>query len=239
MDRNSAAFQAADRYFTNLWEQWEPKWRSGDVKPAPMKDGATIPVDYCVSTVAFAANQNPDAASAIDAIRKELQQVDPDQFYYLPESTHITLIGCTQRFPTPDAFSADYIAMISATVADVLRDQPPVRMLLKGVGILNNQAYIQVYPYDRRWEELRQQLGDALLAAGTAPMVHPNKAPIHMNLLRMTDTSQPKLDRMLAAVAKWHDAEISEFLVTVVDLVVTDFVISPPHTTREGQYHLR
>lgn len=237
-DRSSSAFQAAEHYFAKLWEQAQQKWRSGDVKPALMKDGSTDPVDYCVSSVAFAVHQNPDAATAIDAIRKELQRVDPDQYFYLPESTHITLLGCTQRFPTPDSFAPDQITMISTIVADVLRDQPPVRMLLKGIGALGNQVYIQVHPYDRRWEELRQQLGDALTAAGTAPMVHPNKAPIHMNLLRMTDTAQPKLDRMLDTVAHLHDAEISEFTVSTVDLVVTDFVISPAHTIREARYML-
>ena len=238
MDRDSMAFQAADRYFANLWEQAQQKWRGGEVKPALMKDGSTIPVDYCISSVALAANQNPDAVTAISTIRAELQHIAPDQFYYLPESTHITLLGCTQRFPTPDSFSADYVTMIANIIADVLRDQPPVRMLLKGIGALGNQVYIQVYPYDQRWELLRQQLGDALLSAGTGPMVHPNKAPIHMNLLRMTDTAKSKLDRTLDAVAKWRDTEFCEFTVSAVDLVITDFVISPAHTTYQRQYML-
>jgi 2'-5' RNA ligase len=238
MNRAAEAFLSAEQYFANLWAQAQPKWRSGDVKLALMKDGSTIPVDYCISSVAFAAHQNPAASVAINAIRAELQHIAPDQYFYLPESTHITLLGCTQRFPTPDNFSDDYVTMIANKVADVLRDQSPVRMLLKGIGVLGNQVYIQVFPYDRRWETLRQQLGDALLAVNTAPMVHPNKAPIHMNLLRMTDTAQPKLDQMLDAVAKWRETEFCEFTVSTVDLVITDFVISPAHTTHKVQYQL-
>src|SRR5690349_4763240 len=86
MDRDSTAFRAADQYFANLWEQVQPKWRSSEVKPALMKDGSTIPVDYCISSVAFAANQNPDTSTVINTVRAELQHIAPDQFFYPPES---------------------------------------------------------------------------------------------------------------------------------------------------------
>jgi 2'-5' RNA ligase len=232
------AYAEAETYFAGLWARAQEQWRVGQVMPARMQHGATVPVDYCVSSVAFLEAQNAGAQADVARARHELQRIAPEQFFYLPESTHITLLGCTQRHPAPDAFSTAQLDRIAVLCADALRGQPPVMMHLKGLGALGNQVFVQVYPLDRRWEALRTRLGDLLVGAGEAPMLHPNKAPIHMNLMRITDASPGALTRVIEAVGRWRDVDLGSVEVAVVDLVITDFVISPPHTRHCQTYRL-
>ncbi|MBX3065812.1 MAG: 2'-5' RNA ligase family protein [Anaerolineae bacterium] len=232
------AYQEAETYFAELWHKGQQRWLAGDVTAAAMRDGATIPVDYCLSTVAFVNQQNDAARIAVEEVRRGLMAVAPQQFYYLPESTHITLLGCTQRHPTPDVFTVDRIAAVRRVVATVLQDQAPVEMQLKGVGVLGNQVFIPVYPLDRRWALLRERLDQALQSTGEQPLSHANKAPIHMNIMRVTAAAPSQLQAILDAVAAMQQQRWSKFTVSAVDYVLTDFVISPVHTQHQAQFIL-
>lgn len=234
----STPVQEAEAYFAALWAQWEPRWRAGDISPARMRNGTTDPVDYCLSTVALVERQPGDAAYAVRLIRQELMEAAKGQFFYLPESTHITLLGCTQRAATPAAFSVAHIQRITAICQQELYRVAPVEMTLKGVGVIGNQVFVQVFPYDRQWAMLRQQLVDALVAEGEQPLTHANKAPIHLNLMRITDARPDALRHIIEVIRPLRDRAISTFTVTTVDLLLTDFVVSPSHTTFVASYAL-
>lgn len=226
------AYQEAETYFAELWHRGQQRWLAGDVTAAPMRDGATIPVDYCLSTVAFAEQQNEPARIAVEEVRHRLKSIAPEQFYYLPNSTHITLLGCTQRYAAPTVFTADRIAAVKQVVTDLLRDEAPVEMMLKGVGVLGNQVFMPVYPLDRRWALLRERLEQGLRTIGEQPLSHANKAPIHMNIMRVSDNAPAQLQRILEVVGSLQQREWSPFIISAVNLVLTDFVISPAHTQR-------
>jgi len=228
----------AEQYFTALWEQTVPAWKAGNVRPASMKDGTTYPVDYCLSTVALVERQHTDYSPYVKRVRDALQTVDREQFYYLPESTHITLIGCTPRFPIRETILPGRIQDVTKACREVLINQPSVKMTLQGVGIIGNQIFIQVFPHDRHWAELREALETALLARGLAPMSHANKAPIHMNVGRITDAAPERLMRMLEAVESLRNLEPDGFEVSTIDLLLTDFVIAPQHTLQIARFDL-
>ena len=104
-------------------------------------------------------------------------------------------------------------------------------MSLKGVGITGNQVFIQVFPADRQWARMRESLERALIEIGEAPIAYPNKAPIHMNILRITRNDKGKLWDLLDIIEKLRQTDFGEFNVTVIDFLITDFVLSPPNST--------
>jgi hypothetical protein len=234
----SPTIHESEQYFAALWERTVPTWRDGSVSAASMKDGTTNPVDYCLSTVALVQRQNTVRSDFVRIVKDRLQAVDREQFYYLPESTHITLLGCTQRFPTREAILPEVVRNATEACCEVLINQASVKMTLQGVGIIGNQIFIQVFPHDRRWAELRGALETALVARGLAPMIHANKAPIHMNVGRLTNAAPERVARILEVIESLRNMGPSEFEVSTIDLLMTDFVISPEHTQQIARFDL-
>ncbi len=111
-------------------------------------------------------------------------------------------------------------------------------MTLRGVGVTGNQVFIQVFPHDRTWEVLRQELERELRAHGETPIAYPNKAPIHMNIMRITDNEPIRLSKILEVVDQLRSIEIGELDVAIVELIVTDFVLSSASTRSLGRFTL-
>jgi len=140
-------------------------------------------------------------------------------------------LGCTPRATTTDSFEKERIDRIEAVCQGVLKSHSVLPMSLKGVGVIGNQVFIQVYPHDRQWAEMRRELEEALLVIGETPIAYPNKAPIHMNILRLTSGDKSALTRLLETVEQLRAVEIGDFMVSAIDYLITDFVLSPANVT--------
>ena len=228
----------AEAYFAALWRRASAEWRSGSVAGARMARGATVPVDYCLSTIARLGAQPGAPLAAVQRVQTALAVACPGQFVYPPASLHVSLLGCTPRHPSPDAFTPDQIRRICDICAPVLSRSGPVRLDLRGVGIQGCQVFVQVLPPTDAWARLRQNLEEALLAAGEEPISYPDKRPIHLNVARMTETSSASLEAMLRVVAAHRDAPLGELTISRVEMVVTDFVVSPSHARTLAMFEL-
>lgn len=220
-------FLKTEEYFNKVWGNNHPKWLSGNVEAAQMIDGKTVPLDYCLSTIARVNQQAQNHAAAIEEVKERLKAVASKQHFYPADSTHITLLGCTPRLSQKEQFPIEQREKISLICTTILEGYGPVRMTLKGVGIIGNQVFIQVYPYDQKWESLRQALEDALKREDENPISYPNKAPIHMNILRIVDSTPSKLSDILKLVSDLRSRMFGEMEVTLIDYLLTDFVVSP------------
>ena len=156
----------------------------------------------------------------------------------LGEREAVSLLGCTPRRQSPGTFGADQVRRIQGVCAGVLAQSEPVTLSLRGVGVQGCQVYIEVVPHTDAWTRLRWALETALLAAGEEPIAYPDTRPIHLNVARMTDTSRASLDRVLAAVEALRYAPLGELTVSRVELVVTDFVVSPRHARTLATFEL-
>jgi hypothetical protein len=203
-----------------------------------MRDGVTVPIEYCVTTVARLVDQPGAPLAEILALQKQLRAASPTQFFYLPTSLHVSLLGCTRRHPTPDAFSPEQVRSIAEVCERVITGRPPVRLTFRGIGAVGNQVFVQVFPRDRSWEHLRRDLDDALRALGEDPISYPNRAPIHLNVARVTDASPASIAALLACVDRLHDAPIGEITISRVSYLITDFVLSADHTRDLGSFLL-
>jgi hypothetical protein len=114
-------------------------------------------------------------------------------------------------------------------------------MTLRGINIVGSQVFIQVFPKNHRWAELRQKLEDALLHIGEEPISYPNKTPIHMNFMRVIDNGQEQLLGILQAIddLDLRNIEIGEFPVSAIELLVTDFMVSVKNRRIYKQFDLQ
>lgn len=151
-------------------------------------------------------------------------------FFYPPASLHVSLVGCTPRYPSPDAFTPDRIDRIERICRASLAGLGPVTLHLSGVGILGNQVFVQVFSPDGAWPAMRLCLQRALLAAGEEPMIHDSPAPIHLNLMRLTDTRPEELARILAIVTGLRDLAFGDLIIHRIEYVLADFLLSTAHT---------
>lgn len=232
------AYCEAEVYFENLWQRERLKWLAGEVTPAVMENGATVPVDYCVTTVARLVEQPLAPVAAVETLITRLKALDTPHFIYPTNSIHISLLGCTTRAASKEFFDRERIDRIYAVCREVLKNHSAVPMSLKGVGIIGNQVFIQVFPHDRRWAEIRRELEEALLEHGETPIAYPNKAPIHMNILRVTSGDKAGLARLFETVEQLRAVELGDFKVALVDYLITDFVLSPANVTSLGRIAL-
>lgn len=218
--------EAAQSYFGKLWTEAKQSWMTGAVKAAEMKDGKSIPIDYCLSTVARLSKQQVAPVASIKSVVEEIRDVAQNQFVYPAESRHITLLGCTQRAPLKDDFSIARRNEIFATCKRVISGQGVVKMFVKGVGIVGNQVFLQVFPTDDKWAQLRFELAKALEELGENPITFPNMSPIHLNIMRITNSSQHQLITLLKTIERLHELAIGPLEITEVDYLLTDFVLS-------------
>lgn len=231
--------QATSR-FAQLWESEGLKLSNGEITPANMKDGATDPVDFCVSTIARLILQ-PSGEETIANIRRTLSELfsaADTQFIYPDESLHISLVGCTPRESSPDVFHQDHIEKIKHICKLAIEKHGSVDIILKGVGIIGNQIFIQGIPLDRGWEETRTDVTSDLEKAGEAPISYPDKSPIHMNIIRITDPSDKKLRLLHSLIEQLREVDLGIVKFITVELVITDFVVSKDHLTTLSEIKL-
>jgi 2'-5' RNA ligase len=232
----SEAAAEARRHFDALWQREAPAWRAGRITPVTMRDGVCLPFDLGLTSIARAVEQS--RAPALGALAERLRAVAPAQFIYGPDQHHITLVGFVPRFAVPEEVPPERIDRLRGAVAVALADAAPVTFDLVGLGVLGPQVFIQVVPRARHWQELRERTIEALTPASESAQRFPSTAPIHMNVLRVTDARPSALAELFAAVEAWHDEPFGTLVVDAVAMVMTDFVVTPRHTRRFAAFSL-
>lgn len=218
--------ESLELYYEELWTANYPKWERGEITPAVMIAGETVPVDYCLTTISIIYKQNENILPKINELLFKLTEVAPNQFRYPLNSLHITMLGCTQRQQDKLFFSKERVNKIQDICNSVLSGSGPVLFDVKGVGILGNQIYLQVYPRNNKWKEKREVLEAKLLESNETPICFANKVPIHINIMRITDPDKNQIVPLLKEICALHNKYIGSFEVINIDFLITDFVLS-------------
>ncbi len=231
--------RAQDR-FDAMWQKERSKLVTGDITPAIMKDGETDPVDFCISTIARLVLQ-PQGLETIQSIKGTLSKLFESattQFIYPTESLHISLVGCTQRESSTSVFSEEHIRNIDSICSSAIANHKYVDVVFKGIGLIGNQIFIQGMPVDNGWETLRADVTQELETNGEHPISYPDKSPIHMNIIRITDASSEQLEVLRELIDQLRDIEIGTVRFVTIELVITDFVVSKNNMTSLKEYSL-
>lgn len=230
----------AIRRFDRLWEIEGRKLLDGGMVPSEMKHGEIYPVDYCISTIARLSRQ-PHGSDIISGIRRELSKLFEDadtQYIYPDESLHVSLLGCTQREKT-NIFDREQIERIKEICIREITKKEPAELILKGIGIVGNQIFIQGIPINRAWEELRASIDERLVKIGEHPISYEDKSPVHINLIRIAN-SPPGLPAALhKVISQLREVELGTIKLTTVEFVITDFCASQKNVVWLDQIECR
>lgn len=231
----------AQTYFDALWSKESKNLVGGGIKPAEMKDGATVPIDYCVSTIGRVISQDGgrQVAHKVNNLLAVLENNSPAQFVYPPDSMHISMIGCTPRKESMNAFPPEQITKIRQICEESLSSVHPAEISFTGLGITGNQVFLQGYPHDRNWESARKVIDTNLSVKGEQPISYPDKFPIHLNIARITDASDQQIAGIRNFIEQNRTIEIGTLLFDHIELVITDFVLSKNNFQSLHTYNLR
>lgn len=202
---------------------------SGTLDAQVARGDGRPPDGWCVSTVGRVVRQDTRLADRIEMLQRRIAAVGPC-FSYHRESLHVSLLGLTQREPI-DRFGPDRSARLGEAVHAVLASLGPVEFSLGGLNLLGTQWFIEVVPVDRSWAEARLALARAMLELGETPMSHPDPEPVHLNVARATGPIGDVVAACTLLDPAAAEAPLGPLVVRHVDVVVTDFVVSPERTT--------
>lgn len=182
-----------------------------------------LPAGYCVSAIARLAVNDATAVGAVVEAQRRLAGVVPLGYAYPAESLHVTLMGCTQREPSPDVDPAR-LAGIGEAVRVVTGPVAPVVVRLGRVNLGGGQFFVEMTTDDPAWSQMRTRLAEELRGRGGSPIVHPDNEPMHLNLARADGALSPEAVAAALDAAGEVDRELE---LAVVEVVVTDFLVTP------------
>jgi hypothetical protein len=152
---------------------------------------------------------------------------------YAPNSLHLSLLALTARGAPTELDDARVARVAGAAVAalEERTDRRPVVFALGGVGLVGTQLFVEARAPDERWAAWRTAVADAAAGVGEQPLVHPDPEPVHLNVARLGPASRPALVTLAARLRAERHAVETTVEIDRLEVVVTDFVVSP-HATR-------
>lgn len=228
-----------EEYYERLWALSRQTWLAGKGQPVRMRRGHPVPSEWCVTTVARCAAQADAAWEPLLDFMAELRQARARQFLYHPSSVHVSLLGCTQRTRDRREFTTHRLEAIQRVCAAVLQGDVQTALQLKGAGISGAQVFAQGFCVDPTWPRLRAELGDALTALGENPMTYPNPWPAHFNVMRFTGKDPREVARIVELIERNRNRPLGTISINRVELLITDFVLSPGGTEHLATFALR
>lgn len=203
---------------------------------AQLLDPPPPPSGWCGSVLARLDLQAA-AAAAHRRVDEVLRLVPGADVWPYPRwSRHLSALALTGREPTPAGFTAEREARLAGIAAGALDGIGPIEVRLGGLALVGTQLFVEVVPLDHGLATLRGRLGIGAEAAGEAPLIHADPEPVHLNVARLVG---PRVDLVaLRAALAGAPPEPVGLTVGAVELVVTDFVVSPGPTRVVGRWDL-
>ncbi len=192
----------------------------------------TTPTGLCVSSIARVRSNAPGLLPGLG----ELQDVAADTgdcYLYPPDSLHVSLLALTQREHVSE-FEPERLRRLVEAAQDVLSTMGPTIVRLGAINLLANQWFVEIVPSDDTWAAARRRIADSARLVGEEPISFPDTEPIHLNLARVN--SGLRAQQALALLAR--PSTDLRMTLSLVELVVTDFVVSGPATVELAQTDL-
>lgn len=176
----------------------------------------------------------------VSALVEELKALDPDQYFYLPESLHITIQN-VRRIADPPTFTAVDIAAADRAFQETIAQNnlKPLRFQLSGLLLLPTSLAVTVYT--------EKTYGDFVIALRRNLIEHKipdNKSYIsddivfgNITIARFGSPPSIKLKERVAEL-KLSFSDV-EYLAEDICLVTTSAVCHPDFTTVRQSYKLK
>ena len=229
-----------ERFYEAQWRRGSAQWISNDVACTNLRNGRPTPVNYCVSTVARLCFQPHSPMDKVLETLRILSPVDGGVLYQYPRrSLHFTLLGCTQRLPRRSLFTKTRINTIAAQCERILTGAGRTVVNFQGLCISESQIFLQGFPRDLKWAELRSSVETSMKAIGETPISYPNpQLPVFLNIARLATMNPSHVRYLLGQVERLRAQSVGDVVVGRVELMIADQVLSPQRTRRVTYFRL-
>ena len=165
-------------------------------------------------------NQTKNAAQAF---LKELQEIDPDQYYYPDSDIHLTvlsIISCYDGFDWTSISIPDYVAIIEKSLVDI----QDVEINFQGITASPSAIMLQGFPETNSLDDLRNNLRANFKASGLEESIDKRYAiqTAHSTVARFRKPIDNK-EKLLALLEKYRDFNFGKSKVENFYLVYNDW----------------
>lgn len=165
-----------------------------------------------------------------------LKLADPSQYYYLPQSFHITIRNI-RTVNNPPLFNNEDIEKVKAVFNEVIPKRKRFNFHLRGIFELPTSLAIKACS-DELLKFLVQELGEGLERAGVPDnKKYASDEVFFGNTTICRFTTSPS-DQLLKRVSELKDIEIGEVEARIVSLITTNCVCHPKWTKIIQTYEL-
>jgi 2'-5' RNA ligase len=167
-----------------------------------------------------------------------LRADEPEQYYYVPESLHVTILSLLTSTTEHEGFSAD-VPGYAAAIERVLREARPFQIAFRGITASPAAIMLQGFPQDPILEEIRTRLRQELKERGLATGVDVRYRIItaHMTVMRF---QKPLRDawRFANALEQYRMESFGDLVVKELSFIKNDWFASPEQTTTLARFPL-
>lgn len=177
------------------------------------------------------AHPAPGVVGHMQSFLRELQRIDPNQYYYKSEQVHITvlsIISCVAGFSLDGIDVVDYYKII----ADALTHEPAFEINFEGIAItpvaLISKAKGDLGPLDR----IREKVRSAFKSSGLRHSIDSRYilTGAHLTLARFK--SQPvNSTAFLSLIDQYRSVDFGKSIIDRMELVLNDWY----HTENRSQ----
>lgn len=167
-----------------------------------------------------------------------LKSIDPDQYYYLPNQFHITvltLFSATENF----APFFEKIPEYRETIKSVLFNKGCFQIIFKGITASSSSVMVQGFTQNTLLNQLRDQLRDALQARALGKELdtryYLNTA--HSTIMRFRKQPQ-NLHLLLDTLARFREYDFGQTTIRTLQWVKNDWYMSAENVEILEEYHL-
>lgn len=189
---------------------------------------APAPPGWCISTIARLVSNDEGPIPAIQDLQSRLTTVG-ELYAYPRESLHLSLLGCTQREPVRPSDHGQRLDDIVHALGRACAGVGPVPVELGGLNLVGTQFFIEVFTDRPAWRDLRERLAAEVAGLGENPLRYADFEPMQLNISRIVELTRPEEVRRLLT----HDRPTfnTALDLTTLELVITDFVVTPATLT--------
>jgi len=235
--------RAEEIYFDEIWSNSRRALLQSSINHTVSSNGKLKNLQYILSTVAVLkdqiSHQTDEIISKITEIQRELIAIDSTHYYYPIEILHITLVGCTPFYDDMSNLTPERIEKIREICNGILKPgRGHVKIDIRGVNVAGSSVFLQGFGHDNKWGVLRKEIIDALRIHEENPLEFPEVSHIHMNMMKLTHKEPHKLEELVNKIAKLRNVSIGKLIITNVDLMVTDMLMSVEETRCVEKFYL-
>ncbi|CAK1837064.1 Mutarotase [Vibrio crassostreae] len=151
--------------YDDMWQRFEFALNNNEYELDPYLSGLESDTRRGITALAYLNQGNSSTVNEIIRFQKEVQELEPEQYYHPSNELHLTVlsvISCLPEFAVSEIDAASYIDVFRSA----LRDTGKIEIKYHGVSASPNCVVIQGFPTSGTLERLRNELRTQLTEAG-------------------------------------------------------------------------